>query len=137
MIAVWLSSAAEHRGETGDAPRIHQRGIGRRKLFGEDHRTFRQILDRGVGRLGEIAHQARADDADIVDARRQISVAHLGKTLGDLGDLVHDGALSIDALGLDATLDAAHEARIREHVQDARRADSRPLPWPSLASPRP
>ncbi len=109
--------AAEHGGESGDAARIHQRGIGRRQLLGEDHRAFGQRLDRGVRRLGEIAHQARADDADIVDPRREIGIAHLGEARRDLRDLVHHRALGIDALGLDPPLGAAHEARIAEHVK--------------------
>src|SRR5690242_21874784 len=38
--------AAEHRAESGDAARIHQRGIGWAQLLGEDHSAFGQSLQR-------------------------------------------------------------------------------------------
>ncbi len=117
MIAVWLSAPPSTVAESGDTARIHQRRIRRRQLLGQDHRTFGQALDRGVRRLRQVAHQPRADDADIIDPRRKIGIAHLGEARRDLRDLVHHRALGVDALALDPPLGAAHKARIAEHVE--------------------
>ena len=102
--------AARLGGEAGDALRVHQRRISRGQLVGKDDRTL------GDGRVGDIrffdqvADQARADDADVLDPRGQIGVAHRGEALGDLVDLDLHGALGIDPRPADALADAAHEA---------------------------
>ena len=43
--ALGAFGAAEHGGETRDAPRIEQRGIGGRQLLGEDDRALGQALE--------------------------------------------------------------------------------------------
>jgi hypothetical protein len=107
--------AAEDRGETADPPWIHQRRIGRCDFLGENDRP---VVERRIGDvrlLHEVADQPGSDDANILDPRREIGVAHLGEALGDRLDLEFDGALGVD-LGIgDALVDAAHETRIRQH----------------------
>ena len=107
--------AAELGGETGDALRVHQRGVGRGQLVGEDHRARGDAGKRHIGFFDQVADQPGADHADILDPRRQIGVAHRRKALGDLVDLDLDGALGIDPRPVDALADAAHQARIGQH----------------------
>ena len=117
MIAVWLSAppstVAKAAMRRGSISAVSAGDSSSARITVPSGR----LLDRGIRRLGEVAHQPRADDADIVDPRREIGIAHLGEALGNLRDLVHHRALGIDALALDPPLGAAHEARIAEHVE--------------------
>jgi len=106
---------AEHRGEAADALRVHRRRVGRGHLLGED--------DGAVGKSGigdmrpmqQVADHPGADDADILDARREIGVAHPGKGFADLVDLDLDGALGVDMHSGDALVDASYQTRIAQH----------------------
>ena len=71
--------AAELGGKAGDPPRIHQRGIGRGQLVGEDDRALGHARIGDVGLFDQVADEPRADDPDILDPRRQIRVAHRGE----------------------------------------------------------
>ncbi len=102
-------------GKTGNALRVHQRGVGRGQLVGEDDGPLRHARIGSVGLFDQVADQPRADDADVLGPRREIRVAHRGKAAGDLVDLELDGALGIDALAADALAGTAHQARIRQH----------------------
>ncbi len=106
---------ARLRRKPGDLPRIHQRRVGRRQLIGKDHGAGGDVRIGGVGLFDQIANEPRADHPDILDPRRQISVAHRHKTLGDLVDFDLHRALGVDLGAADALFGAAHEARIRQH----------------------
>ncbi len=107
--------SAEFGGETADPARIHQGGVGRGDLLGEDHGAAaqRRIGDKRL--FQQIADQPGADDADIVNARREIGILHRREGLADLLDLEFDRALGIDPGPGDALLDAADQARIGQH----------------------
>ena len=107
--------AAELGGKAGDPPRIHQRGIGRGQLVGENDRALRHARIGDVGLFDQVADEPRADDPDILDPRRQIRVAHRGEALRDLVDLDLDRALGVDPGPANPLVDAAHQARVRQH----------------------
>ncbi len=107
--------AAGLGGETGDALRVHQRGVGRGQFVGEDDGTLGHARIGGVGLFDQVADQPRADDADVLGPRREIGVAHRGKAARDLVDFELDGALGVDALMADPLAGAAHQARVRQH----------------------
>src|ERR1700752_1656884 len=109
-IAGWALAAAEHGRETADALWIDQRHIGRRQLVGEDDGTCRHRRIGDVGLLDQIADEPRADDADVLDARRQVGVAHAGKALGNLVDLELHGSLGVDPRARDTPFEAADAA---------------------------
>ncbi len=151
MIAVWLSAPPNTRRKAGDALRVHQRGVGRGQLVGEDDRALGHARIGGIGLLDQVADQPRADDADVLGARREIGVAHRGKAAGDLVDLELDRALGVDALpgrcarprrapGANST--ASRHARRADSRSPRRRIRAGPRPWSSAcaaasAMPRP
>src|SRR3981189_336431 len=55
---------AELGGETADPARIHQRGIGRGDLLGQDHRAAAQARIGDGWLLQQIANEPRADHPD-------------------------------------------------------------------------
>jgi hypothetical protein len=107
--------AAKLGGEAGDPPRVHQRGVGRGQLVSEDDRTLRHAGIGDIRFFDQVANEPRADDADVLDPRRQIGVAHRREAFGDLVDLDLDGALGVDPGAADALVDAAHQPRVRQH----------------------
>ena len=106
---------AEHRGEAGDPVGVHQRGIGRAQLLGDDHRALGEVGESLERYCHERAQQAAADVADVLHPGREVFVLHLGEGLGDLGQLLGHRGLGVDGVVGDALVDAAHEARIGQH----------------------
>ncbi len=77
--------------------------------------TLGQSGKRLEGPFREIADEPHADDADIVEARREVIVAHGGKALADGGDLGLDRPFGVASLAGDTLVDAAHQPRVRQH----------------------
>ena len=119
--------AAEDGGEPGDALRVHQRGVGRGQLLGEDDGALRHGRIGDVRLLDQIADEPRADDPDVLDPRRQIGIAHRGEALGDLVDLDLDRALGIDPRLARCAGRRRGRGASSTASRDARRAGSRPL----------
>ena len=107
--------AAGGRRKAGHALRVDQRGIGRGQLFGENDGAVRHGGIGDVGLLDQIADQPRADDPDVLDPRRQVGIAHRREALGDFVDLDLHRALGVDPGAGNALVDAADEARVRQH----------------------
>ena len=108
---------ALRRGEAADARGVHQCGIGRRNLLGDDDGAGRHARERLIAGAGQVAHEARACLTHIVDFAGEIGILHPGKGLGDLRKLHLNRRLGVDARLPDAGLDAAHEPRAGEHQQ--------------------
>src|SRR5262249_32674399 len=109
--------AADFRGEAADDLRIHQGGIGRRDVLGDDDATLRKAREGLVGCAREIADEAGAALADAGRAGGGGGVVELGEARRHLADLGAHGGLGVDALLGDPALDAAHDARAAEHLQ--------------------
>ena len=107
--------AALFGSEAGDVLRIHQSGVSWAQLVGENDGTFSQTRISDVGLFDQVADESFANHPDVFDPRRQIGVAHRCEALGNLVDLDLDGTLGVDPGPCDALVDAAHEARIRQH----------------------
>jgi len=107
--------AAEHRRKSGDALRVHEGGVGGGQLLGKDDGALGQHGEGFERRLGQVADQPLADHPDIVEPGREIGIAHAGEALADPGDLGLDRPFGVAPLLGDALIDAAHQARVREH----------------------
>ena len=96
-------------GEAADARRVHQRGIRRRDLLGDDDGAGRQAGECLITRPGQVVHEARARFAHVDDLAGEIGILHPCEGLRDLRELHLDRRLGVDARIPDADLDAAHE----------------------------
>ncbi len=85
------------------------------QFLGDDDGAGGQLLQGGIGRLGEVADEARPDHADILAAGREIGVVHRRETGADAAELDLDRAFGIDAFFRDAPVGAAHQTGIGQH----------------------
>ena len=93
---------AQGRGEAADDARVHQGDIGRAELVGDDDRALGDRRERPIRRLHEVANQAQADIANVLDAGRDVGVGDDREILGDLLQLGADGRFGVEALFGDA-----------------------------------
>ena len=133
MIAVWLSAPPSTVAKPPTMRGIHQRGIGRRQLLGDDDAAFRQVREGLVGRLREIADQPVADLADVLGARGEIGIVELARSSARPARSRRCTAASaLTRLLGDALFDAAHARALP--VSICRCASSR-KPSSSAAAP--
>ena len=107
---------AELRRHARHQARRHERRIGRAQLLGQDDAALGQLRECLVGRVGQAPHEALADLADILHPGGEVDVARPGEVLHDPGDFGLDGGFRVQTIIGDARVDAAHEARIAQHV---------------------
>ena len=102
--------------ETGDPRRVHQRGVGRRDLLGDDDAVGVQRFEACQIALGQPAHDPIADLSYVLRSRAQIGIVHFGEILGDRCDLGHDRRLGVTPILGDAGFDAADKTRGLQHL---------------------
>ena len=109
--------SAQGRGRRGDAVGVELCRVGGRQLVGDDHGPGLGLAERFQRLAHQVADDAVADVAHVLDPGGDIGVVHGLEGMDDIGQGFLHGRFGVQALFLNQVLGAAHQARILQHVQ--------------------